>query len=87
MLSVFGMAWNFVASMARVQWARWRGYQVVALPAVQGERYARCQLCEFCMEDQCRVCGCLIYGKIALNTEQCPKKHWPRVWIKASQRK
>jgi len=76
------MIFTFVTSMVRVWHARLFGYKVLADPELQSARYNRCQKCPFCVEDQCLKCGCLIYAKISLATEQCPIKTWRRVYNK-----
>lgn len=76
------MIFTFIGSMVRVWYARLFGYKVLVDPDIQSVRYHRCINCKFCKEDQCQKCGCLIYAKISLATEQCPIKTWRRVWRK-----
>jgi hypothetical protein len=73
---------KFLAAWGRYWWARLRGYEVLASPELQSVRYNRCQRCEHNSEDVCALCGCLIYGKIALNTEECPARKWRRMKVK-----
>ena len=76
------MAGRFVVAMARHQWAKWNGYEVITPAAMQGWRYAKCQACPYRDEDQCTRCGCLIFAKTALALEACPDNRWQRIWLK-----
>lgn len=81
-MSIFSLAWHFFTSMARVQWWKLRGREVLAGPEDQGIRNLFCTHCEEYDEGVCRACGCLTAAKISLNSEQCPKGYWPRRYEK-----
>jgi hypothetical protein len=81
------MPFTFLAAIAVAAWARVRGYEVLATTEAQSEREAVCDVCEFFDGEQCLVCGCLVQAKTALNTEQCPKKKWSRIWIARKRQK
>ena len=73
---------NFFLAWLRVKYAKLFGYVVLAPLPVEEARLAICENCpQFDVEDAtCRKCGCLVYSKIALYTEQCPEKRWRRIW-------
>lgn len=73
---------SFILSMARLQWAKWRGYETIAPANIQEARSLICNDCEFFKDGQCRICGCLIFAKAMLATERCPEHKWSRIWIK-----
>lgn len=68
--------------MARVQWARLCGYEVIAPGGVQAYRTTRCDRCLYNDEGICVQCDCLIEAKTILATEHCPVGKWSAVWIK-----
>jgi len=65
--------------MARVAWYRLRGYEIMADDETVENRRDTCNHCPYLDGDQCGVCGCLIFAKVLLNPERCPKHYWPRV--------
>jgi len=69
---------RFVGSFFRSQWWRIRGYEILATTETQEERFSTCMVCPHQKEGACSVCGCLLYAKIMLNPEECPKKYWRR---------
>lgn len=73
---------HFLTSMVRLQWFKFRGFQVIADDFVQGNRFMFCSHCEEYQNGMCRACGCLVGAKISLNSEACPKKYWPCVYTK-----
>jgi len=73
---------HFVWSMLIYQWARFRGYRVIATPEIMDWRQAKCTPCDFFKDGQCQACGCLVVSKIMLLTERCPKRRWNRIWVK-----
>lgn len=75
------MAFHFVVSMARHQWAKFCGYDVIAPSGVQAYRNSICGPCEFNVDEQCQACKCLIVSKTMLSMEACPKRKWGRVWF------
>ena len=76
------MIFTFVKAMVIYQWAKLRGYKILASDETQNSRWDHCLDCPYFDAGQCRRCGCLLTGKIMLNTEQCPDKRWRRVWQK-----
>lgn len=76
------MAWKFVRSMARHQWAKWMGYEVLASPGVQKWRDRKCDVCPFNEEGQCMKCKCLVLSKIVMALERCPIGQWSPVWYR-----
>jgi hypothetical protein len=81
-MSIFRRFGHFVASFFRVEWWKWRGYEILADPARQRIRFLYCQHCEAYKEGMCTACGCLVHAKISLNSEECPLKYWPREKVK-----
>jgi hypothetical protein len=79
------LAFHFVWSMARHQWAKWRGYQILASSARQAQRAAICDPCADNEDGQCTRCHCLIMSKTMLNLEGCPRKLWRPVWEKKAE--
>lgn len=79
MIKVFA---SFAGAFFRVQWAKWRGYEVIATAAVQDTRDVRCTVCSFFKDGECTKCGCMVMAKIMLNTEKCPINRWGRVWVR-----
>lgn len=73
---------HFLTAWVRVKYAKWAGYAVISSPAVQEGRGKWCNKCQWQRDGICTVCGCLIFSKIMLNTEKCPKNYWHRVWAK-----
>lgn len=76
------MALKFVYSMARHQWARWRGYEVIAPQGIQQWRTRKCNLCPFNEEGQCLRCRCLVLSKVMMSLERCPIRLWNPVWFR-----
>lgn len=73
---------GFVRSFVRIQWARFRGYEVLADPFTAGHRWLKCQHCPFFDGAQCEVCCCLAEAKAIIAVEKCPKGYWEAKWIK-----
>jgi len=65
-------------------YARLAGYQVLAEEEIVEHRQAICDPCPFRDGEQCGVCSCFIEAKTRINTEQCPKRFWSRVWVRKS---
>ena len=63
------MALKFMRSMARHQWAKWCGYEVLATFGVQKWRTNKCDRCVYNEEGQCSKCKCL---------DPCEDDHGPR---------
>ncbi len=76
------MAWKFFVAMARHQWAKWQGYEVLAPVGIHAWRDRQCQSCEFNNEGQCMKCKCLVLSKTVMALEKCPVRKWNPVWIK-----
>jgi hypothetical protein len=76
------MVFKFVRSMARHQWAKWRGYEVLAPFGVQKWRNRKCDVCPFNEEGQCAKCKCLVLSKVVMALEHCPVRQWNAVWIR-----
>ena len=76
------MVWRFVRSMLRHQWAKQRGYLVLAPNGVMAYRHSHCATCKFNDEGQCSRCDCLILAKTMMALEKCPDGRWSAVWIK-----
>lgn len=76
------MALRFVASMARHQWARWRGYEIMAEHDEIFTRLGKCEGCPFNDDELCSKCGCLIIAKTSLALESCPVGNWGPRWVK-----
>jgi len=73
---------KFVWAMARHQWAKWRGFVVIAPPGVQAWRNRKCGKCAFNNEGECLRCHCLVLSKVIMALERCPIRLWNPVWIK-----
>jgi hypothetical protein len=76
------MAWKFIRSMLRHQWAKWVGYEIIAPAASQASRNRKCEICPYNEEGQCHRCQCLIVAKTMMALEECPIGLWHRVWIR-----
>lgn len=70
---------RFVAAWFHLRWAKFRGYRVMATPNEQEERLFKCYSCPELEDGTCKLCGCIIFAKVMLTTEQCPKRLWLRV--------
>ena len=79
---MISMAWKFLWSMARHQWAKLRGFEVIAPYGIQAWRTRKCSFCPYNEEGQCHRCQCLILAKTMMALERCPIRLWNRVWIK-----
>lgn len=79
---MIGMAWKFLRSMIRHQWAKWRGYEVIAPFGIQKWRNRKCEVCPFNEEGQCAKCKCLVISKTMMSLERCPIRIWSPVWIR-----
>lgn len=73
---------NFFSSWVRLQWARYRGFKILASPDEQQRRLNICYPCRYYRDGLCMACGCLTYAKVALASEKCPKKYWLSIWVK-----
>lgn len=71
---------RFIGAWLATGWAKLRGYEVLAGAEVMEHRFQQCQPCKYFQDGTCTVCGCLVYAKIMLAMEKCPKKRWQRVW-------
>lgn len=80
------MALKFVRSMLRHQWARWRGYEVIAPYGIQVWRNRKCDKCKFNFEGQCLKCKCLVLSKTMMALERCPIRLWNPVWVRRKSR-
>lgn len=79
---------RFIYAMARLAWARLRGYETLATTEEAEARLENCYDCPFFSEKgQCLHCGCFVEAKALLLTEQCPIKKWLRVWRKKARKK
>lgn len=76
------MAFHFVASMARHQWAKWRGYEILAPVPIMVVRARKCGGCIFNEDEQCSRCKCLIASKVMMSLESCPEGFWGPSWRK-----
>lgn len=76
------MVWKFVRAMVRHQWAKWRGYMVLAPGGIEAFRATQCSRCEHNDEGQCKLCKCLVISKTVMALERCPVGKWSPVWIK-----
>lgn len=76
------MAFRFIKSMARHQWAKWLGYKTVAPYGIQAWRMRKCDRCEFNDEGQCSKCKCLTIAKCMMALERCPVRKWNPVWVR-----
>lgn len=79
--------WNFFVAWARVKWARFRGYEILAPPEVTGTRWHICDTCPFFNNAQCDMCGCLVQAKISISVEECPIGRWDARWVKKPVRR
>lgn len=79
---MIGMVWKFARSMARHQWAKWRGYEVIAPVGIQAWRTRKCDVCPHNLEGQCLKCKCLILSKVMMALERCPIRQWNPVWVR-----
>jgi hypothetical protein len=68
--------------MVRHQWAKWRGFSVLAPPGVQAWRNLKCGKCPFNEEGQCVKCDCLVLAKTMMALERCPVRLWSPVWFR-----
>jgi hypothetical protein len=75
---------NFFAAWARVQWFKFRGYDVLVSVEINQARSEVCHGCRWNRNEECVLCGCLIMSKTLLASEECPKKLWKRLRIKKS---
>jgi len=73
---------SFFLAWVRVRYAKLRGFRVLATPTEQAIRLGTCQGCKWLDDSECRVCGCLVFAKVMIAPERCPKKFWPRIWDK-----
>lgn len=73
---------KFLRSMARHQWAKWRGYYVIAPGGIRAWRETTCNKCPFNDCGQCSKCSCLVISKTMMALESCPIRLWRPVWIK-----
>lgn len=79
--------WNFFKAWARVQWAKVRGYEVLASPFVAQVRFdGGCRDCPLFDGAQCTICHCLAQAKVMIASERCPIGTWGPVWIKRKRR-
>jgi hypothetical protein len=76
------MAMRFIWSMARHQWAKWQGYEVLAPGGIRAFRETTCLPCPFNDMGQCSKCSCLVVSKTMLALEKCPIRLWNAVWLK-----
>lgn len=76
---------HFFAAIVRMKWAHLRGYVVVASPAMRALRKDLCDLCPENRDGECRKCGCFIEAKVSVNTEECPRGYWDRIWTKGDK--
>jgi len=77
-MKIFTLFGHFFAAFVRSCWWQFCGYQVIASAWVMSDREHTCGVCPFRKEDVCGKCGCLIYSKITLSSEECPEKFWRR---------
>jgi len=70
--------WAFAMAFFRSCWWKLRGYEILASRKTIWDRTQVCNVCPDRDEDACGVCKCLILSKVALCTEQCPRKYWLR---------
>jgi hypothetical protein len=80
--AVIKMTWKFICAMARHQWAKWRGWEVITPRAPLAFRERQCAQCSANEEGQCLVCKCLVLSKTLMALEKCPRGKWNRVWVK-----
>ena len=81
---MIAMTIRFIKSMARHQWAKLCGYEVIAPGGIQAFRNQKCGVCPFNREGQCEKCDCLILAKTMMALERCPIRLWNPVWIKSA---
>lgn len=75
-----------VAELARVLYARIRGYALLATAEVEESRLEKCFSCEFLDEEseQCKICTCFVRAKAMVAVARCPKKKWGPVYLTKS---
>ncbi len=78
---MFPNPFRLLVAWIRHEYARVRGFQVIAPGCVQDLRHRECQSCEFFDGFMCTKCSCLVEAKISLAQEKCPIGKWCRVWI------
>lgn len=52
------------------------GGQIVAAHTERDRRMAICEACEHLSGGRCLQCGCWLWAKVRLGTEQCPLGKW-----------
>jgi hypothetical protein len=77
---------RFVIAFLRVQWARFRGYEVLAEFDEVGVRWLHCSNCTEFNGAQCGACGCLVEAKTIIAVESCPLGYWKAIWRKKVDR-
>ena len=79
----FSSPFRVFAALCRTLYAKTRGYEILAPPAVEADRLSQCFPCEQYDEpnEQCKICTCLVRAKALLATEKCPIGKWNRVWL------
>lgn len=76
---------KFLMAMARVAWAKARGYRTLATEEEAEDRLDICLDCPFLAPEsnyRCKICTCFVEAKVLLTTEECPKKKWLAIWSK-----
>jgi hypothetical protein len=76
------LTWKFLCAMARHQWAKWHGFEILASTGTQSDRFEICAPCDYNDEGQCLKCRCLIISKTVMALEKCPLGLWGRVWVR-----
>jgi len=72
MPSLLERAHNLADAMSGVVEHYQKTGKVVATRDLMATRRAACHTCEHFTGRVCRVCGCMIEGKIALQSSSCP---------------
>jgi hypothetical protein len=86
MTSIIRLFWRFMQAFGRSCWWKLRGYEIIASQRTMRTREQVCGVCPYRDEDSCSLCGCLIYSKITLYAEQCPRKFWLREKVASATR-
>ena len=87
----FPNVFSAIRSFFRVVEWKLRGWAVLVPPAEGDRRRAICESCPSKLYSprggQCIVCGCFVFAKVALASEECPKKHWFPLRVKLTKRR
>lgn len=88
MIFRISMPFRALAAAFRTSYMKIRGFRTLCNPREEANRFNKCKICPFLLEDQqCGVCGCWIPMKILLTAEKCPKGRWSAIFVKKPRQK